>query len=245
MMMRTLSGVAALCVCGVLSACGSAVPDPSPVADINLKPALEATKLLGPFADVAAFCTQLGHPACEEDSRTIMAISKTRELKTLGSGGQVQLLTVASRDASAQYAHVLMRRGDQLWALAPLLSYDASDQRREEISVMRFEVDEKQDTLVNLRLNLGLEQEPGGETEIEERAYYCQLKEGVTPSCVMIKEVTVRVASLSDVKILEQASIMAILQAGPQLEVMSMPVEDESASRKATLLEAGVYPISF
>lgn len=242
---RTLQGVVAWCVWSALSACGggAAVPDATP--KVELKPALKATKLLGPFADVAAFCKQLGHPACEEDSRTMIVISKAREVKTIGAGGQAQLITVASRDASAQYAHALVRRGEQLWALAPLLSYDASDQRQEQITIMRFEVDEKQDTIVNLRLNLGLEQEPGGEAEVEEHSYYCQLKEGVTPSCVMVMEVTARVEELMVAKIIEAGSVMAILEAGPQLEIRSTTFDRITAQRQAKLLAQGVYPISF
>lgn len=243
---RTLQGVVVVwCVWGALSACGGGASVPDAAPKVELKPALEATKLLGPFADVAAFCKQLGHPACEEDSRTMVVLSKAREVKTVGAGGQVQLITVASRDASAQHAHALIRRGEQLWALAPLLSYDAQDQRAEQITIMRFEVDEKLDTIANLRLNFGLEQEPGGEAEIEERSYYCQLKEGVTPSCVAVTEVTARVEEIMVAKIIEAGSIMTILEAGPQLDVRSTTLDRISPARQAKLLEEGVYPISF
>lgn len=249
-MRKSVGALAALCVSSVLSACGGGgAPDPMP----ETKPVgiIEAQALAGPFADVAAFCAQLGQPACEGNDRILMLLSSHEAPLKTRAGQTVKLVTVASRDAKAQYGHLLLTINGKLWAMPPVLSYDPSGGRRVSAATMRFAQDEAEgaaDDVINLMLSNSIEVQPGGETETEEFNVYCKV--GPKPACFRAYTTLALMDSLDHLNPLKAASVLLIpTKKGAVLEVNNMgqiQMGDKfDPERNARLLPEGEHAIKY
>jgi hypothetical protein len=127
----------ALSAAALLAGCASEPPPPVTPAEPPPKP-WEAQALAGPYAAVADFCKTLPPGACEERDDVILAIGEVKKPQAAKDGTPVQVVTVASNDGKTQRAHLLIKRGTELFALPPAQAYDPKDGQRHLVAVRSF-----------------------------------------------------------------------------------------------------------
>jgi hypothetical protein len=125
------------CTAGQLAACGAEQTVVEAPAETPPKP-WKAEPLAGPFPSVADFCKTLAAPTCEERDDTAVAIGDSKKPLPTKDGGAVQLVTVTSSDGKMRRAHLLLKRGTELFALPPAQEYDPSDGKRRAVTVRSF-----------------------------------------------------------------------------------------------------------
>lgn len=244
----------------IVLACGGSKqatqPDPMPEEDatpasqVEVEPEvlgdLPGMAMLGPYADVAAFCEELMMAECAEDEVSLVSVPSYGDTLTLRDGSSTRFYTVTAKNGDMQHDFVLFERAGALWTPdGAVLTYSPDDDRREQRILTRFVEDDENDALLVTEVNLLREVTAGGEAEEEQHVYYCRIGVEQEPGCVKVQVGTAKQASYDDSESVEEGRLYTSGVAGGLLDVTELPMAHKSENRQNQLLVPGRYRLVF
>jgi hypothetical protein len=236
--------LAAIAAAALLSACDATPPPKSP--ETAAKP-LEGKAAAGPFASVEAWCKTLKATDCQARDDIVAHI--TLAPLTTRSGVKVEIVTAAWRDEATQRGVVLLKRGDELFALPPAIEYDPNDGKKHEATVASLQHFESEDASLVHVVTTATHPAKGAKrpdtTETREVHDLCTVEAGKPIRCARVVSGVVR--EWPDATQAEQSSASTVLLIEGLVMTIAIvvPRGPEGEALVPQVIQPGEYALQF
>lgn len=182
---------ALLAAASLLAACDGYVP--AQVPGTAVKP-LEGKAVAGPFLSIQEWCKTLKATDCQARDDIVGHIQL--DAHTTSTGSRIEIVTAAWRDESLQRGVVLLKRGEELFALPQVIEYNPNDGKRHEATVTGLQhFDDEDPNLVHVVYTIinpfPTEKHPDG-TEAREIHDLCSVEAGKPIRCARVSSAITR-----------------------------------------------------